>query len=81
MTRPLPPRKDDDGTIVGSADGHRTMAPRAKRAGRRPKCLCGEPETHVGYGDGVALMGGCEWCVRRWVRDPFAPTVYEGGPT
>jgi hypothetical protein len=24
---------------------------------------------HVGKANGVVLFPGCEWCVRRWVRD------------
>lgn len=58
-----------DGVIVGSATGRRTMKPTTSRR----RCPCGQRETHVGLGDGVALTSGCEWCVRLWVRDPFAP--------
>lgn len=36
---------------------------------RRCRCGCGGAETHVGFANGVALMGGCEMRVRRWVRE------------
>ena len=35
---------------------------------------CGNPQDHVGWANGVALFWGCEWSVRRWVRDPHAVT-------
>ena len=51
----------------GSADGHRAMAPIHSTSRRKCPC-CGKRATHVGLGDGCALMVGCEWTVRRWVQ-------------
>lgn len=57
--------------IVGSDEGVRTMKPVPSRSRRKCNC-CRKRATHVGLGDGVALMSGCEWSVRTWVRDPRA---------
>jgi hypothetical protein len=58
-----------NGYRVGRASGHRAMI-KTRPTSRRPcSCGCGKRQTHVGLGDGVALMGGCELRVRRWVRD------------
>jgi hypothetical protein len=59
--------------IWGSADHHkREMRPATDKRRRCGSCPKGSrvPETHVGFANGVALMGGCEWHVRQWVRDP-----------
>jgi hypothetical protein len=40
------------------------------RPGRRSKCRCGQKETHYGAANNVVMMGGCEICVRRWVKNP-----------
>ena len=58
-----------NGTRSGSADGHRTIIEAPKTSRRRCGCGCGMRATHTGLGDGLALMGGCELKVRRWVRD------------
>ncbi len=56
------------------------LAIKDRRRGRR-RCqlwsgpglgTCTRPCTHLGLANGVALMSGCEWHVRRWVRDPGA---------
>lgn len=60
-----------DGSRWGSADGHRSMVQTRPTSRRRCSC-CGKRATHVGLGDGLALMQGCEMHVRRWVRDGYA---------
>lgn len=57
-----------DGTRYGSVNGHRTLTTTPPTSRRRCAC-CNRRSTHVGLGDGVALMSGCEMTVRRWVRD------------
>ncbi len=54
---------------VGSERGARTWALAPARGRRRCFC-CGKKVTHIGLGDGVALIDGCEWRVRLWVRNP-----------
>lgn len=61
--------RDGEGVSAGSVWGHRTVVPVPDFDRRRHRCGCGNKRTHVGLGDGVALMDGCEMCVRRWVRD------------
>lgn len=56
--------------VVGSVDGHRTINPIYKYSRRKCNC-CGKRATHTGCGDGVALMSGCEWYVRLWVRGGY----------
>lgn len=51
----------------GSADAHRRYAQEQKS---RKRCACGNRVTHSGMANGVALMGGCEWCVNLWVDNP-----------
>lgn len=62
--------------VWASADHHeRDMAPAATR---RQRCFHCPPDalnkrhaaTHIGRANGVALMSGCEWSVRQWVRNP-----------
>lgn len=63
------------GTEVRVAlSGGRTAAPMPRRYRRRCGCSCGTRATHVGYRDGIALMSGCEFHVRHWVRDPLQLT-------
>lgn len=59
----------------GSALEHtRTWKVREGRRGRRICKVngCQNKCTHVGLANGVALMSGCEWHVRRWCKDPLA---------
>lgn len=52
----------------GSSQEHRRYAVPNPR--QRGKCSCGGGRaSHLGAANGVALMRGCEMCVRRWVRD------------
>lgn len=62
---------DADGLRRGSVNGHRTLI-RIQPSSRRRCTCCGKRATHVGLGDGLALMDGCEMRVRRWVRDGSA---------
>jgi hypothetical protein len=62
---------DSDGTRFGSADGSRSMVAIGSRSRSRCDCGCDARATHVGLGDGCALMSGCEMEVRRWVRDGY----------
>ena len=65
-----------DGTRSGSVDGSRSMVSAPSRSRRRCGCGCKGRATHVGLGDGLALMSGCEMKVRRWVRDGYGqPSV------
>ena len=62
-----------DGTRSGRADGHRAMIATRPTSRRRCSCGCGQRSTHVGLGDGLGMMSGCEMRVRRWVRDGYVP--------
>lgn len=62
-------RIGDDGTRWGSERGSRSMIQAPSTSRHRCSCGCGGRASHVGLGDGLALMGGCEMHVRRWVRD------------
>lgn len=55
--------------VVGSIHGHRTIIEAPKKSRRRCSCGCKTRSTHTGLGDGVALVVGCEFHVRVWVRD------------
>lgn len=55
----------------GSSDGHRAMITLPHTSRKRCPC-CGHRATHTGLGDGVALMYGCEWRVRLWVKKGYA---------
>jgi len=57
----------------GSATGMtRDMWPIPSPWNRRAcSCGCGGRATHSGGAGGVALTGGCELSMRRWVRDGY----------
>ncbi len=55
--------------VIGSVHGKRTMTESRKLSRRRCHCGCKGRASHIGLGDGVALMSGCNFYVRRWVRD------------
>lgn len=62
----------------GSSDprhGHHLEAVEVKTDGRRRGCrycaamgLGKVPVTHVGKANGIALVRGCKWHVRKWAR-------------
>ena len=59
--------------VHGSATDHVRYVQAYRGRGRKPNCVCCKrPATHLGMTNGVALMGGCEMRVRRWIRDPMA---------
>lgn len=68
-------RFGSDGTRWGSANGSRAVITAQSQSRRRCDCGCGGRATHVGLGDGIALMGGCEMHVRRWVRDGYSTAL------
>lgn len=48
----------------------RRYAAEASDRRRKCHCGCGGRATHVGMANGLALMSGCHWHVRLWVKDP-----------
>lgn len=55
----------------GGADEHvRDCWPAANRR-RRCRCGCGGAADWIGGANGVALCGGCEWSMRRWVKHGY----------
>lgn len=44
---------------------------------RKCHCGCGGWTTHTGLANGVALTSGCEWFIRRWIRDGDAAFMRE----
>lgn len=48
------------------------MEPVAPRSRRRCQCGCKSRATHRGMANGITLIQGCEWSMRRWVRGGFA---------
>lgn len=70
----------DDGTRWGSAGGSRSMIRARPTSRRRCSCGCKGRATHVGLGDGVALLSGCELLVRRWVRGGYAGLYRDATP-
>ena len=62
--------------VWASASEHpRRMVTRPQRPGRQPRCPfgCGKAKTHYGVVQSgphrVAMVSGCEWHTRVWVRD------------
>ncbi len=52
----------------GSASHHRRVFVPAPNRRRKCWCGCGGRATHMGTANGVTLMSGCEWTVRKWVQ-------------
>lgn len=50
------------------------LMPGQYRNRRRCDCGCGGKCSHAGMANGLAMTRGCEWSMRRWVRDPNAGT-------
>lgn len=68
-------RGQDQWARWGSASHHKRYAAPARPTSRsRCDCGCGKRATHIGCANGLALMGGCELTVRRWVRDGCQPS-------
>jgi hypothetical protein len=57
-------------TIWGSASEHRREMRELPKRYRRECLCCGRRATHVGTANGLGMMSGCEWRVRRWIGDP-----------
>lgn len=59
--------------VHGSSLDHIRYAQPYRGRGRKVNCpCCKRPSTHLGMCNGVPLMAGCEFRVRRWIRDPIA---------
>lgn len=56
----------------GNAAKHTRYVKRIIGRGGRSKCGCGcgGRSTHIGMANGLGMTSGCEWSIRRWVRDP-----------
>lgn len=56
----------------GNAEKHTRYAKQITTRGGRSKCGCGcgGRVTHTGMANGLGMTSGCEWSIRRWVRDP-----------
>ena len=48
---------------------YRSMVQADSRSRRRCCCGCKTRATHVGLAGGIAMMKGCEFFTRVWVRD------------
>lgn len=57
------------GTSANAVEDRR-YAIQNRRLRRRCECGCGKPGNWIGCANGLAMMSGCEWLVRQWVRDP-----------
>lgn len=51
-------------TLVKLAKPSRRLCGRCRGLGKRVRI------THCGAANGVTLMSGCEWHVRKWVKNP-----------
>lgn len=49
----------------------RTIHPVRSTSRRKCPCGCGRRATHSGAANGIGMMIGCEFHVRRWVRNPL----------
>lgn len=57
--------------VVADASIHQRsmkLLPGRWRNRRKCHCGCGGKRSHGGYANGVAMTGGCEWSMRRWVK-------------
>lgn len=55
--------------VWGSARHHeRAMLAKPSQRRRCPYCPAPKRASHNGTANGVALMSGCEWHVRMWVK-------------
>ncbi len=56
--------------IYANSDIHlRTFKESKPTSRKRCSCGCGNRKTHIGFANDVAMMGGCEISVRRWVKN------------
>jgi hypothetical protein len=58
---------------VASAKDHVRYALPAPDKRRKCYCGCNGRATHVGMANGLAMCGGCELWITRWVRDGYPP--------
>jgi len=63
---------------IGSAIDHKRYKQAASSKSRRRCTCCKRRATHIGMANGVALMGGCEFMVTKWVRDCFPKPANKG---
>lgn len=64
--------------VVGDAtkdQRYMKLLPGRYRNRRKCPCKCGGKISHGGYVNGLAMTGGCEWSMRRWVKHGFQPTL------
>ncbi len=66
---------DSWGEYGCSSNHARYAQPISPRSRRRCQCGCKRRETHVGMANGVALMGGCEMSVYRWVKNGWGDAL------
>jgi len=48
---------------------HRDMVKVKSSSRKRCDCGCKTMATHIGRGQGAAMVVGCELMIRRWIRD------------
>lgn len=60
---------DGWGQYGSDAEHIRYIEPVRPASRRRCACGCKTRATHLGMCNGVALTGGCELSMRRWVRE------------
>lgn len=60
--------------VIGDSLTHQRyvkLLPGRYRNRRKCWCGCGGKISHGGYANGLAMTSGCEWAMRRWVKDPL----------
>jgi hypothetical protein len=64
------------GTIANAQTMQRYTKLLPGRYRNRRKCPwgCGGKQSHGGYVNGLAMTGGCEWSMRRWVKFGYEGT-------